>query len=146
MFCRCWKGINNVFVVVYHELTTLRQGKPILALLIHDIPLRNIVEPLNNSLKFKVLQDAVRICGGFYNHINKIGNTDSQPMLYHSTKWVAVSIHCPYSVHAMHNWILPWNQTCYKHAWGLNGIWLSHSQEIVLSEGNICNFKDKFNI
>ena len=41
--------------MVYHELTTQRQvyfarpsqNKPVLALLIHDIPLRNIVEPLN---------------------------------------------------------------------------------------------------
>ena len=42
--------------MVYHDLTMLRQfillgqlklqNKPVLALLIHDIPLRNIVEPL----------------------------------------------------------------------------------------------------
>ena len=47
-----------IFVVVYHELTTLRrvfsspklpsQNKPALALLIHDIPRRNIVEPLSH--------------------------------------------------------------------------------------------------
>ena len=48
---------NNVFVMVYHELTTLRgvyfarlpsQNKPVLAFLIHDRPLRNIVDqPFN---------------------------------------------------------------------------------------------------
>ena len=37
------KWFNSLFVVVYHELTTLRR-------IIHDIPLRNIVEPLNNLL------------------------------------------------------------------------------------------------
>ena len=37
-------GVQQCFVVVYHELTTLRrvklpeQNKPVLALLIHDIP------------------------------------------------------------------------------------------------------------
>ena len=39
--------------MVYHELTTLRRvyfdfARAALALLIHDIPLRNIVEPLSN--------------------------------------------------------------------------------------------------
>ena len=49
-----------LFVVVYCELTMLRwvyfaraasQNKPILALLIHDIPLGNIVDPLIQPLE-----------------------------------------------------------------------------------------------
>ena len=53
--------------MVYHHLTTLRlvyfartaeaalANKPVLALLIHDIPLRNIAEPLNVTLSQRYL-------------------------------------------------------------------------------------------
>ena len=63
--------------MVYHELTTLRrfiflgqlklpsQNKPVLALLIHDILLRNIVEPLDILSRTSTLimqNDVCRMC------------------------------------------------------------------------------------
>ena len=59
--------------MVYHKLTTLRrvyfawaakakaasQNKPVLALLIHDTPLRNIVEPLIKCYEFTLFIDAI---------------------------------------------------------------------------------------
>ena len=54
-------GIQQCFGVVYDELTTLRrvyfapelpeQNKAVLALLIHDIPLRNIFDSFSTTIK-----------------------------------------------------------------------------------------------
>ena len=43
--------------MVYHKLITLHsENKPVLVLLIHDIPLRNIVESLNRPMACRLQQ------------------------------------------------------------------------------------------
>ena len=59
--------------MVYHESTTLRRiyfaraaaarsNKPVLALLIYDIPLRNIVEPLINPFIYPFITPILLEC------------------------------------------------------------------------------------
>ena len=75
------KVIEDGFILL-GQLKLSSQNKPVLELLIHDIPLRNIVEPLNvclNSVKFRDLtMTGVYICNMYAVNLHLWSKSDIQ--------------------------------------------------------------------